>query len=293
MRLSPESRYGAILSLLLVFFLAMTTEVAAGTLARFSTIHGEIEVELFDQDKPVTVRNFVRYVQSGAYSNMLFHRCLPGFVIQGGGFAVTNPSGTNDATSFLSVTNYGTITNEFNVGPMVSNTYGTIAMAKLSGDPDSASSQWFINLADNSADLDDQNGGFTVFGRVVRGTNALNAINTLSRSNGIVDLRWWFGEQAAVFSDLPVLYNGLAYPRYADLTYAGVSLLQVEVRVQAGGAREISWNTVGNATNAVEFASGFPPVWETLVSTNGAGGVMSVTDSSPDAARLYRVRVDF
>ena len=268
--------------------------VRAGTLAQFRTVFGDIEVELYDQDKPVTVQNFLHYVRSGAYQNMFLHRCVPGFVIQGGGFSVSDRAGTNDATLFSSVTNYGTITNEFNVGTPQSNVFGTIAMAKLGGDPNSASSQWFFNLADNSTNLDNQNGGFTVFGRVVRGTNVLNQVNNLSKGNGVVDLRWWFGDQASTFSDLPVDYTGFAYPQYADLIYLDVSPLNVQVRSTDQGAREISWNSVSNKLNHVEFTTNLPPWWQTLISTNGTGNTLQVVDDGAvDARRFYRVRVEY
>src|SRR5947208_8271514 len=140
---------------------------SAGILAQFRTVFGDIEVELLDQDKPVTVRNFIRYVQSGLFRDAIIHRCIPTFVIQGGGFFVGNRNTTN--AILAPIPTFGTITNEFAVGRFFSNVYGTIAMAKAGGDPNSASSQWFFNLANNAANLDTQNGGFTVFGRVVRG----------------------------------------------------------------------------------------------------------------------------
>src|SRR5437762_4153414 len=116
---------------LLLIFLAATSLASAGTLAQFHTILGEVEVELFDQDKPVTVQNFVHYVQSGQYQTTLIHRWQPGFVIQGGGFVATNL--TNIDAVFPAVTNFGTIKNEFTAGGQFSNQYGTIAMARVGG----------------------------------------------------------------------------------------------------------------------------------------------------------------
>src|SRR6516164_440224 len=115
----------------------------AGTLAQFRSPLGDVEVELYDQDKPQTVQNFIRYVQSGAYQNEFSHRLLPGFVLQGGGFAITNGGTTN--WTIVQVPSYPPITNEFGIGQRFSNVYGTIAMAKLSGDTNSATSQWFFN----------------------------------------------------------------------------------------------------------------------------------------------------
>ena len=268
----------------------------AGTLVQFRTILGELEVELYDQDKPVTVRNFTRYVQSGAYTNMFLHRCIPGFVVQGGGFNTTNRFSTNLFTVFDYVPNFGPITNEFNIGERLGNGYGTLAMAKAGGDPNSASSQWFFNLGDNSTNLDNQNGGFTVFGRLVRGTNALNIFNAISLGNGVVDVRKFYGTNAvtSLFSDLPVRYSGQSPPDFDDLIYVDVSLLNVQVRSVGGGTREISWNSVSNKLNHVEFTMKFPPSWQTLLSTNGTGGVLRITDSNPgDAQGFYRVRVEY
>src|SRR5439155_13923276 len=86
-------------ALFLLVLLASAAPAPAGTLAQFRTSFGDIDVELYDQDKPVTVQNFVRYVQSGAYSNMFLHRCIPGFIVQGGGFSTTNQLATNLLTS--------------------------------------------------------------------------------------------------------------------------------------------------------------------------------------------------
>src|SRR5437879_8703206 len=113
-------------------FLAASSLASAGTLAQFRTRFGDIDVELYDQDKPVTVQNFIRYVQSGAYTNMFLHRCIPDFIVQGGGFSTTNQLATNRFAVFESVPNFGAISNELNIGARLSTVYGTIAMAKAS-----------------------------------------------------------------------------------------------------------------------------------------------------------------
>ena len=282
-------------ALFLLVFLAVTSQASAGTLAQFRAPFGTIDVELYDQDKPVTVQNFVRYVESGAYTNMFLHRCLPGFVVQGGGFSTSDPLDTNILTSVHSVSSLGAITNEFNVGPRLSNVYGTIAMAKAGGDPNSASSQWFFNLGNNSANLDNQNGGFTVFGRLIGGTNVLNLFNAVSKGNGIVDLQKFYGTNQSTepFTDLPVHYFGQVPPHYNDLVYVDVSLLSVQVRL-TGAGREISWTSVSNKLNTVEFTTNFPPVWQSLTATNGTGESFKFVDSDVAAPlQFYRVRVDY
>lgn len=120
---------------------------------------GDIPITLFDSAAPATVANFLGYVERGDYDNVIFHRLVSGFVLQTGGFEVTDPS---EALLVEAIQTAPPVVNE----PGISNLRGTIATAKLGGDPDSATSQWFVNLGDNSANLDAQNGGFTVFGEV-------------------------------------------------------------------------------------------------------------------------------
>ncbi|MBE1298872.1 MAG: peptidylprolyl isomerase [Alteromonadaceae bacterium] len=148
--------------------------VSQATVVEFRTVMGDVQVNLFDETTPETVQNFLDYVNSGAYANNIIHRSEPGFVIQGGGFQY------NDVLPLDAVPTGTPVVNE----PALSNVAGTIAMAKLSGDPNSATSQWFFNMANNSANLDVQNSGFTVFGQVLGdGFEVLQAIEALPRFN--------------------------------------------------------------------------------------------------------------
>ncbi|MDC8832459.1 peptidylprolyl isomerase [Alteromonas gilva] len=147
---------------------------AAATVVEIRTNMGNISVNLFDQDTPETVENFLEYVNSGAYANNVIHRLEPGFVVQGGGFTYNNVLPLDNVATGTPVTNE----------PELSNVRGTIAMAKLANDPNSATSQWFINLDDNSQNLDVQNGGFTVFGQVIDdGMTIVDEISELPRFN--------------------------------------------------------------------------------------------------------------
>lgn len=139
---------------------------ASATIVRLQTNLGAIDITLYDAAAPRTVANFLAYVNSGKYVNSFIHRAEPGFVVQGGGFIWDDSQ--RIATAI--VTN-PPVANEFSSSR--SNKRGTVAMAKQGGDPNSATSQWFINLADNSANLDTQNGGFTVFGEVSAGSMAV------------------------------------------------------------------------------------------------------------------------
>jgi cyclophilin family peptidyl-prolyl cis-trans isomerase len=274
---------------------------AAGTMVQFRTIKGDIMVELLDQEKPVTVANFLRYVQDVYPTNNVFiHRVVPDFIIQGGGFTVETRTSNEDFFSYAPIDKYGPITNEFNVGKKVSNTYGTIAMARLGGQTNSATSDWFINIADNSADLDTADGGFTVFGHVVGGTNVLQFFNSLRKEipectfKGIADMRCYYGNTTGGrrFMDLPVNYLGTRYPRYSDLFFVDITLYNVRVQIRPDQSREIRWNSVRSKTNVVEYTESFPSNWTTLKSFSADGSEQTVIDSDPQGSRrFYRVRV--
>ncbi len=158
----------------LLLLVGLTTSAHALTTVRITTVLGDVDVTLYEDTAPLTADNFLDYVAADAYADMFLHRSVPGFVVQGGGFTFVPGQGVGNVPTFAPVQN------EFNV----SNTRGTVAMAKLGGDPDSATSQWFFNLDDNSDNLDNQNGGFTVFGRVVGdGMDTVDAIAALPRIN--------------------------------------------------------------------------------------------------------------
>lgn len=151
------------------------SQARAQTIVTITTDLGSFEIEMLEQDAPITVENFLGYVNRDDYDGTFIHRSVPGFVIQGGGYRY-NP----ENNSAPSIPREDPIVNEFGV----SNTRGTVAMAKLGGDPDSATSEWFVNLADNSENLDNQNGGFTVFGRVIGdGMDVVDAIAALPIAN--------------------------------------------------------------------------------------------------------------
>jgi len=288
---APLTLGGQTVGILLALMLSLLP-VSAGTLVQFRTTFGDIEVELYDQDKPATVQNFLHYVQSGRYTNEFSHRLIPGFVAQGGGFVITNRGATNWSTQAVAA--YPPVTNEFNVGKFYSNVFGTIAMAKTS-DPNSATSQFFFNLTNNSASLDNTNnsGGFTVFGHVIAGTNVLSLFNnfknwtfpwgTPPQATNLVLYQYY----AAPFDTLPLHYPN---PTETNFLFLDITLLQVAILPVTGG-KEISWNSAAGMTNIVEFTTNLPPAWNTLTSTNGTGARMSVVDGSANPMRFYRVRV--
>jgi len=170
------------LAMLFALLLPVTGEA---TVVRMQFPQGAVDFNLYDTAAPRTVANFLAYVNSGAYRNSFIHRSVPGFVIQGGGFIWNDASGQPTGVSTNSP-----IANEF--GAARSNKRGTIAMARLSGSPDSATSQWFINLTDNTF-LDTTDNGFTVFGEISAATmpvvDAIAALPTVNASgiNGAFD----------------------------------------------------------------------------------------------------------
>lgn len=265
----------------LLLLLVILIPAAAGIFVQFRTPIGDIDVELFEKDKPITVQNFLRYLTNGGFDNGFIHRWEPGFVIQGGGFFITNRNTTNDLIDV--VTSYGDILNEYSAGKIYSNTYGTLAMARVGGETNSATSEWFINLT-NNAFLDTVDGGFTVFGRVVRGTNVLQRFNLTTLSNGI-----YRADAGGALNHLPVLSFT---PTLNDLVFVDMTLLRVAVTRQPNGSREISWNSLSNVLHTVEFTTNFPPIWTTLTTTNGTGKRLSIVDPSTDPTRFYRVRGD-
>jgi cyclophilin family peptidyl-prolyl cis-trans isomerase len=131
---------------------------------RFETSHGNFTIELFDKESPKTVENFLQYVDDKHFDGTIFHRIVPGFVIQGGGL-------TKD---FKQKKTRAPIENEARNG--VKNLRGSLSMARTN-DVNSATSQFFVNLVDN-AFLDNKPGsfGYAVFGRVTEGMDVIDKI---------------------------------------------------------------------------------------------------------------------
>lgn len=160
--------------------------------AWFDTSQGSFIVALFDTATPKTVTNFLGYANRGDYNVSYVHRVAANFVVQGGGAGPASSTAT--PTQWRAVPKQAAVPNE----PGISNTRGTIAMAKLGSNPDSATNEWFLSLSLGVLDsgdpptlrynpeiLDRQNGGFTAFGRVVgtAGQAVVDSFNNLQRAN--------------------------------------------------------------------------------------------------------------
>jgi len=150
-------------------------QMANATIVEFQTVMGDFEVNLYDNATPETVANFLDYVNNGSYNGSILHRSIANFIVQGGGFSFNTLTDQIDT-----VVANPAVVNE----PVFANVRGTIAMAKQAGNPNSATNQWFFNLANNTANLDNQNGGFTAFGEVIgNGMDVVDAIAALQTAN--------------------------------------------------------------------------------------------------------------
>ena len=166
----------------LVFLIAPLSAIAGGQTTtgdttvnvRMQTNKGEMVLELYADKAPITVENFIEYAKSGFYNGTIFHRVIPAFMIQGGGF---EPGMKEKDTK-------APIKNEADNG--LKNDLGTIAMARTP-DPDSASSQFFINAKDNDflnyTSPTPQGWGYCVFGKVIKGMDVVNSIEKVSTGN--------------------------------------------------------------------------------------------------------------
>jgi cyclophilin family peptidyl-prolyl cis-trans isomerase len=168
-----------------------------GTVVKFSTnVAGgsSIFAELFDQDgpdrartTPETAANFLDYVDAGLYTDTVMHRSVASFVVQGGGFALPTETGVLPTA----ISTFAPVVNEAGN----TNVRGTIALAKVGGDENSGTSQFFFNTNNNAANLDFQNGGFTAFARVLGdGMTVVDAMAALPTAN-----------KGGVFAELPVI----------------------------------------------------------------------------------------
>lgn len=169
------------------------------------TNYGNFQIELLPSAAPQSVANFLTYVQSGAFTDTIFHRSVPNFIVQTGGF-------TSSSTTFTSTSQFQTIhTNapiplEYNLP----NALGTVAMARTS-DPNSATDEWFINTADNTQTLGASNsGGYAVFGKIIgNGMQVVNAIAAVPIATGL----------SGTFQSLPVdTNNGNQLVRISSVT---------------------------------------------------------------------------
>ncbi len=234
------------------------------SLVQLQTTGGNINMELLDPYTPATATNLISYVNSGAYNNSIQHRlALSGgtkFVLQGGGFTFTNTTGTNG--TITAITTSAPVVNE----PGITNTYGTIAMAKQGGDPNSATSQFFFNLGNNTANLDNQNGGFTVFSTITG--SGMDVVQDYS-AFPVVDQK----ATNPALNEIPLAGNtGAAFPTNAN--QENFSFVKNAVLLQQGVP--LAFTVLGNSNPGVVTAT-ITNGLLTLTPTQGATGESTIT----------------
>ena len=227
---------------------------------------GTMNFILYNAETPATVTNFLSYVNNasstGNYNGAVFHRSVPGFVVQGGGFKVQSAP-----NNFTSITTTASPNNE----PGISNLTGTVAMAKLGSSPNSATDQFFVNLVDNSSNLDNQNGGFTVFGRMAgNGMSVANAMAALPTVDSPVNGVNVNGVNNTSLTSWPLLQND---------NNGEMDTTQVVSITSAAPVAVLSYSVTGNTNPTAVTAT----INGTSVKLTGsAGGQSNVTVSATD-----------
>ena len=237
----------------------------SGTVVKFETnapiADNDFYVELTD-NTPLTNANFLSYVNSGAYDNSIIHRSVSNFVIQGGGFKAPTVPADQPGSDPVAIPTTGPVQNE----PGNLNTRGTIAMAKLGGQPDSATSQFFFNLSDNSF-LDSDNGSYTQFGSVLG--SGMTVVNTIgSPSAPTYDATTYYSNTA--LSDLPLwninednivlpqdfvqIENADAVTESALFTYSVTSSDAAKLTAAFNSNGDLALTRVGSATGTIDVA---------------------------------------
>ena len=232
----------------------------SGTVVKFETnaplADNDFYVELTG-NTPFTNANFLSYVNSGAYDNSMFHRSVSNFVIQGGGFEAPTIAADQPGSDPIAIPTTGTVQNE----PGNLNTRGTIAMAKLGDLPDSATNQFFFNMADNEF-LDTQNGGFTAFGDVLgSGMTVVDAIGSKRTydasayysNTALSELPLWNVNQDNIIlpNDFVKIENADVVTESALFTYSASSSDPAKLTASFNGNGDLVLTPVGDATDTV------------------------------------------
>ena len=224
-----------------------------------------MDMALFSNRTPTTRTNFLKYVTDGDYINSFIHRSVSNFVIQGGASRVVN-------NAFAAVPTDPPILNEFGV----SNTLGTISMAKAGYSPNSATSQWFVSLGANSDNLDNQNGGFTVFGRLTRST--LSSAQLFGNTSYFPTF-----DYGGIYNELPLFYTHVVNNiQFGELIlFTNVSLVALPSN-QAGETAVLTYSILSN-TNPTVATAAIQSSTLVLTPVTGQVGVSSITVRATDS----------
>ena len=276
---NEQTRGGWWVAAVMAAWLSTMGAVSASTIVRFDTAAGTFELQLFDDLAPGTTANFLDYLASDAYDGTFFHRSVPGVELQGGGFVYDAQAGNTPAIPVNAP-----IANEFGR----SNTRGTIAMAKTPGAPDSATSRFFFNLADNGGTppngLDFQDGGATVFGQVLGdGMAVIDQIAALP----VVDI----DGSAPTFTAVPIF--GVPGGLGANLVFVDdVVVLADALTGDLDGDGQLGDGDVLAMAQTLRAGS-TPDDWFALAAGDvNLDGVVDLGDLEPFAARMSQAGVD-
>jgi cyclophilin family peptidyl-prolyl cis-trans isomerase len=232
----------------------VTAHAPDGNVYAFDTTQGNIYVALRPDAAPKNVANFLHYVDNGTYAHSIIHRVVAGFVNQGGGYKL------NSAGQIIAPPTVAAVVNEFKL----SNIRGTLAMAKLGNNPNSATDQFFFNAVNNSF-LNTENGGFTVIGQIV----GVQGVAGASQSAGLAVMDAINADKVynagSPFDSIPLLnYNPKATVKPANFVYV-------------------------NAVTQVKPKTGVPatPVFSIKAGTYKGPQSISLKDSTPGATIYY------
>ena len=250
---------------------------------------GTIRLALYDRDKPATVKNFLKYVLSGAYSNNFIHYDASNFVCQGGSLKVVSFGGGGQAV--VPVAENAPITNELGAGTFFSNLRGTIAMVHYPGQPTNTTCHWFINLAENTAfDAPDTNHAYVVFGHVISGLTNLDRLNPTATNTTIklMNLGGWLSSCPVNYSANP---STVTYSNLLTITYNLVTLdMGLNVQQVATNTILLSWQSITNKMHTVSFKPNLAnPPWTALWTTNGNGSTETFRHVTNSVTGFYRV----
>jgi cyclophilin family peptidyl-prolyl cis-trans isomerase len=243
---------------------------------------GNIDLALDDAETPQTVANFLAYLNDGYFTNTIIHRSVPGFIIQGGEYYFSS------LTQLSYIPTFSAVPNE----PGISNVAGTIAMAKVSGNVNSATDQWFINLVDNSSNLDNQDGGFTAFGQILgNGLDVANAIAAVPTYNGT--------SIAADWTNIPLTSttignsNGFLISSFVTISMAVIP--PVTYTVSSGNTSLVTASVSGNSLTLTPSATnlGITNITVTATDTEGSQLQTSFSVSVLDTYSLWAATQNF
>lgn len=275
----------------------------ANPVAQFRTVFGTIEVELLSRERPATVANFIRYLESGRYDGTFFHRVQSNFLAAAGCYRGIN-RGTIEA-NYARVEPYKQIVNETREGTLITNVLGTLSLGQVINASNRLTSEFFFSLGTANGQFFTQNqGGYPVFGRIRNGLEVLERLNKFpvlrevrpGATNVLITIsdpdlpEYLFG-----VSMFPVLLFDPEFEvrdQVETLVYLDITLLNVDVQAVEGGVK-IGWDSAKGRPNVVEFTRVFPPVWETLARVTGTGDRMNVDDTSGEVRRFHRVRIEY